>query len=182
MRRMRAAPAVIDMLQDTIAAISTPIGEAGLGVVRLSGAGSLKIADTCFKPTGESSAKPSEARTHTVHYGKMHRAGKMIDEVLVTVLRAPRTFTREDMVEISCHGGVLPTKLVLDALLAAGARMAEPGEFTKRAFLNGRIDLAQAEAVADLIHSRTELALSAANEQLEGAITRGPDDGSHCES
>src|SRR5687767_6103380 len=176
MRRMRAAPAVIDMLQDTIAAISTPIGEAGLGVVRLSGAPSLKIADTCFKPIGESSAKPSEGRTRPVHYGKRHRAGKMIDEVLLTVLRAPRTFTREDMVEISCHGGVLPTKLVLDAMLAAGARMAEPGEFTKRAFLNGRIDLAQAEAVADLIHSRTELALTAANEQLAGKLSRRIED------
>ncbi len=94
----------------------------------------------------------------------------MIDEVLLAVLRAPRTFTREDTVEISCHGGLLPAKLVLDALLAHGARLAEPGEFTKRAFLNGRIDLAQAEAVADLIHSRTELALAAANEQLAGKL------------
>ena len=164
------------MLQDTIAAISTPIGEAGLGVVRLSGANSLKIADTCFKPVGENSRRASEAATHTVHYGKMHHSGKVIDEVLVTVLRAPRTFTREDMVEISCHGGVLPTKLVLDALLEAGARLAEPGEFTKRAFLNGRIDLTQAEAVADLIHSRTELALTAANEQLAGKLSRRIED------
>ena len=92
----------------------------------------------------------------------------MIDEVLLAVLRAPRTFTREDTVEIFCHGGILPAKLVLDAILENGARLAEPGEFTRRAFLNGRIDLAQAEAVADLIHSRTELALAAANEQLAG--------------
>ena len=96
----------------------------------------------------------------------------MVDEVLLTVLRAPRTFTREHMAEVSCHGGLLPAKLVLDALLHAGARLAEPGEFTKRAFLNGRIDLAQAEAVADLIHSRTELALDAANEQLAGKLSR----------
>lgn len=160
------------MLQDTIAAISTPIGESGLAVVRLSGPEALKVADACFRPIGPSSRKASEAPTHTVQYGKMHRAGKTIDEVLLTVLRAPRTFTREDMVEVSCHGGVLPAKLILDALLQSGARLAEAGEFTKRAFLNGRIDLTQAEAVADLIHSRTELALDAANEQLAGKLAR----------
>ncbi|MGZ8901406.1 MAG: tRNA uridine-5-carboxymethylaminomethyl(34) synthesis GTPase MnmE [Limisphaerales bacterium] len=164
------------MLQDTIAAVSTPIGESGLAVVRLSGAEALRISDRCFKPIGASSVRPTEAATHTVHYGKMHRAGKVIDEVLLTVLRAPRTFTREDMVEISCHGGVLPAKLVLDALLEGGARLAEAGEFTKRAFLNGRIDLTQAEAVADLIHSRTELALDAANEQLAGKLSRRIED------
>jgi tRNA modification GTPase len=98
--------------------------------------------------------------------------GKTVDEVLLAVLRAPRTFTREDTVEISCHGGILPAKLVLDTLLENGARLAEPGEFTRRAFLNGRIDLAQAEAVADLIHSRTELALAAANEQLAGKLSQ----------
>ena len=97
---------------------------------------------------------------------------EIIDEVLLAVLRAPRTFTREDTVEISCHGGILPAKLVLDTLLENGARLAEPGEFTRRAFLNGRIDLAQAEAVADLIHSRTELALAAANEQLAGKLSQ----------
>jgi tRNA modification GTPase len=160
------------MLSETIAAISTPIGEGGLAVVRISGERALEIAGRCFEPVGKSSRTPAAAATHTVHYGKIHRDGKVIDEVLLTVLRAPRTFTREDMVEISCHGGVLPAKLVLDALLSAGARLAEPGEFTKRAFLNGRIDLAQAEAVADLIHSRTELALGAANEQLAGKLSR----------
>jgi tRNA modification GTPase len=160
------------MFSETIAAISTPIGEGGLAVVRISGERALEIAGRCFKPVGESSKGPVAAATHTVHYGKIHRDGRVIDEVLLTVLRAPRTFTREDMVEISCHGGVLPAKLVLDALLSAGARLAEPGEFTKRAFLNGRIDLAQAEAVADLIHSRTELALAAANEQLAGKLSR----------
>lgn len=164
------------MLQDTIAAISTPIGESGLAVVRLSGAEALRISDRCFKPIGASSMRATEAATHTVHYGKMHGAGKVIDEVLLTVLRAPRTFTREDMVEISCHGGVLPAKMVLDALLEGGARLAEAGEFTKRAFLNGRIDLTQAEAVADLIHSRTELALDAANEQLAGKLSRRIED------
>ena len=160
------------MFDDAIAAIATPLGEGGLAVVRLSGAQALAIADQCFSPTGKSSLKPSAAPTHTIQFGKIIHDGKMIDEVLLSVLRAPRTFTREDTVEISCHGGLLPAKLVLDALLAAGARLAEPGEFTKRAFLNGRIDLAQAEAVADLIHSRTELALAAANEQLAGKLSQ----------
>jgi len=160
------------MLDDTIAAIATPIGEAGLAVIRLSGAQTFAIADRCFSPTGKSSLKPSAAPTHTIQFGKIIRDGDVIDEVLLAVLRAPRTFTREDTVEISCHGGILPAKLVLDALLAAGARPAGPGEFTKRAFLNGRIDLAQAEAVADLIHSRTELALAAANEQLAGKLSQ----------
>jgi tRNA modification GTPase len=160
------------MLLDTIAAISTPIGEGGLAIVRLSGPGSLQIAERSFRPIGIHSKTPTQSLTHTVHYGKIHRDGKIIDEVLLTVLRAPRTFTREDMVEISCHGGVLPAKLVLDSLLASGARLAGPGEFSKRAFLNGRIDLAQAEAIVDLIHSRTELALEAANEQLAGSLSR----------
>ena len=157
---------------DTIAAIATPLGEGGLAVVRISGAGAFAIADKCFQPAGKSSLKPSAAPTHTVQFGKIVREGKVIDEVLLAVLRAPRTFTREDTVEISCHGGLLPAKLVLDTLLQNGARLAEPGEFTKRAFLNGRIDLAQAEAVADLIHSRTELALAAANEQLAGKLSQ----------
>jgi tRNA modification GTPase len=156
----------------TIAAIATPLGEGGLAVIRISGAQAFAIADKCFQPTGKNSLKPSAAPTHTIQFGKIIRAEKVIDEVLLAVLRAPRTFTREDTVEISCHGGLLPAKLVLDTLLANGARLAEPGEFTKRAFLNGRIDLAQAEAVADLIHSRTELALAAANEQLAGKLSQ----------
>src|SRR5579871_3019706 len=160
------------MIDDTIPAIATPLGEGGLAVVRLSGKQAFAIAEHCFQPQGKSSLKPSAAPTHTVHFGKIVRGGKVIDEVLLTVLRAPRTFTREDTVEISCHGGLLPAKLVLDALLAQGARVAEPGEFTRRAFLNGRIDLAQAEAVVDLIHSRTELALAAANEQLAGKLSQ----------
>jgi len=159
-------------LDDTIVAIATPLGEGGLAVIRLSGAQAFAIADKSFQPVGKSSLKPSVAPTHTIQFGKIIRDGKVIDEVLLTVLRAPRTFTREDTVEISCHGGILPAKLVLDTLLAGGARLAEPGEFTKRAFLNGRIDLAQAEAVADVIHSRTELALAAANEQLAGKLSQ----------
>ena len=157
---------------DTIAAIATPLGEGGLAVLRVTGPKALEIADACFHPAGKSSVVPSAAPTHTVQFGKLVRGQTEIDEVLLAVLRAPRTFTREDTVEISCHGGLLPAKLGLDALLAAGARLAEPGEFTKRAFLNGRIDLAQAEAVSDLIHSRTELALAAANEQLAGKLSQ----------
>ncbi|HUZ05854.1 MAG TPA: tRNA uridine-5-carboxymethylaminomethyl(34) synthesis GTPase MnmE [Candidatus Paceibacterota bacterium] len=160
------------MFDDTIAAIATPLGEGGLAVVRLSGAQAVAIADKIFLPAGKKSLKPSAAPTHTVHFGKILRDGNTIDEVLLAVLCAPRTFTREDTIEISCHGGILPAKLVLDTILENGARLAEPGEFTKRAFLNGRIDLAQAEAVADLIQSRTELALAAANEQLAGKLSR----------
>jgi tRNA modification GTPase len=160
------------ILDDTIAAIATPLGEGGLAVVRISGPQSLAVADKIFLPVGKNPLKPSAAPTHTIHFGKIVRNGKQVDEVLLAVLRAPRTFTREDTVEISCHGGILPAKLMLDAILENGARLAEPGEFTRRAFLNGRIDLAQAEAVADLIHSRTELALAAANEQLAGKLSQ----------
>jgi tRNA modification GTPase len=160
------------MFDDTIAAIATPLGEGGLAVIRVSGSQALAVADKIFSPVGKSSFKPSAANTHTIHFGHVARDGKTIDEVLVAIMRAPRTFTREDVVEITCHGGLLPAKMVLDAVLASGARLAEPGEFTRRAFLNGRIDLAQAEAVADLIHSRTELALRAANEQLAGKLSQ----------
>ncbi len=162
----------MNSLSDTIAAISTPIGEGGLAVIRLSGALALAVADKCFRPGGRASQLPSAAPTHTIQYGHVLRDGRVIDEVLVSVLRAPRTFTREDVVEISCHGGLIASKEVLDTVLAAGARLAEPGEFTKRAFLSGRLDLAQAEAVADLIHARTDLALSAANEQLAGKLSQ----------
>lgn len=155
---------------DTIAAIATPLGEGGLAVIRLSGAQALAVADKCFRPVGPNSRKPAEATTHTIHYGKVMRAGRQVDEVLCAVMRAPRTYTREDVVEITCHGGLLAAKTVLDTVLENGARLAEPGEFTKRAFLNGRLDLTQAEAVLDVIHSRTELALAAANEQLAGKL------------
>jgi len=160
------------MFDDTIAAIATPLGEGGLAVIRLSGPGALAIADQVFWPAAKSSSKPSDAATHTIHYGHVKRQGRVVDEVLVSVMRAPRTYTREDVVEITCHGGLLAAKSILDAVLEGGARLAEPGEFTKRAFLNGRLDLAQAEAVADLIHARTELALAAANEQLAGKLSQ----------
>ena len=157
---------------DTIAAIATPLGEGGLAVIRLSGAEALAVADRSFAPLGEASAKPSAAATHTIHFGHVMRDGQTVDEALLAVMRAPRTFTREDVVEITCHGGILAARMVLDTVLANGARLAQPGEFTRRAFLTGRNDLAQAEAVADLIHSRTELALRAANEQLAGNLSR----------
>lgn len=159
------------MSSGTITAIATPLGEGGLAVIRISGPDAVGVAERIFVPAGKRTVRPGAAATHTVHYGHIVRDGRRIDEVLLTVLRAPRTFTREDTVEISCHGGVLVTRLVLEAVLAAGARAAGPGEFTLRAFLNGRIDLAQAEAVADLIHARTELALDAANEQLAGTLS-----------
>lgn len=160
------------MFDDTIAAIATPLGEGALAVIRLSGVNALAVAERSFQPAGKNSSKPTQALSHTIHYGKIIRHGRDVDEVLLSVMRAPRTFTREDVVEITCHGGLLPAKLVLDTVLENGARLAEPGEFTRRAFLNGRMDLAQAEAVADLIHSRTELALAAANEQLAGKLSQ----------
>lgn len=160
------------LVHDTIAAIATPLGEGGLAVLRISGPKALAVAEACFRPEGKSSARPSRAQSHTIHYGHITDAGRVLDEVLVSVMKAPRTFTKEDVVEIACHGGLLPAKLILDALLRNGARLALPGEFTKRAFINGRIDLTQAEAVADVIHSRTELALAAANEQLAGKLSQ----------
>jgi tRNA modification GTPase len=152
--------------------VATPIGEAGLAVIRVSGSDTLTIVERCFRPAAKTAPKPSAAPSHTIHFGHVVRDGHTIDEVLIAIMRAPRTFTREDIVEITCHGGILTAKLVLDAILQSGARLAEPGEFTRRAFLNGRIDLAQAEAVADVIQSRTELALRAANEQLAGKLSR----------
>jgi tRNA modification GTPase len=160
------------MLDDTIAAIATPLGEGALAVIRLSGKDAFAVADKVFVPRGKSSRKISDAPTHTLQYGHIVLGRKVIDEALVAVMRAPRTFTREHCVEITCHGGVLAAKMVLDSVLSSGARLAEPGEFTRRAFLNGRIDLTQAEAVADLIAARTELALSAANEQLAGKLSQ----------
>ena len=157
--------------RDTIAALATPLGEGGLAVLRISGPGALAVGDDVFAPSGPRSLMPSSAASHTVHYGHIVREGRRVDEVLLTVLRAPRTYTREDTVEISCHGGLVVARLVLETVLAAGARLAEPGEFTQRAFLNGRLDLAQAEAVADLIHARTALAAASAQEQLAGRLS-----------
>ncbi|MEY4385279.1 MAG: tRNA modification GTPase MnmE [Verrucomicrobiota bacterium] len=160
------------MTDDTIAAIATPLGEGGIAVVRVSGKDAFDIANRCFRSTAKRNPPPSALKSHTLHHGHIHRDGAVVDEVLLAVMRAPRTYTCEDTIEISCHGGLLPAKAVLDTVLAAGSRLALPGEFTQRAFLNGRLDLAQAEAVADLIHARTELALRAAGEQLAGKLSK----------
>ena len=158
------------MWNDTIAAIATPLGEGGIAVIRISGPQALTIADACFQ--GTKILRPSQVKTHTVHYGHIYHAGISIDEVLLIVMHAPRTYTKEDMVEINCHGGILVAKMVLDTVLAQGARLAQPGEFTKRAFLNGRIDLTQAEAVADIIRAQTDRALTLAHEQLAGKLSQ----------
>ncbi len=159
-------------LDDTIAAIATPLGEGALAIIRVSGRDALAVADRCFRPVGKRAPRPSAAPSHTLHLGHIVREDRVVDEVLLAVMRAPRTYTREDVMEISCHGGLLPARAVLETVLAAGARLAEPGEFTRRAFLNGRLDLAQAEAVADIIRARTDLALAAAEDQLAGHLSR----------
>ena len=152
---------------DTISAISTPIGEGGISIVRTSGEDAIKIVNEIFK-----GADLSKVPTHTVHYGHIvdPATGKTIDEVMATVFRAPKTFTREDIVEISCHGGIVVTNHILQLILAQGARMADPGEFTKRAFVNGRIDLTQAESVMDIIRAKTDKARQVAVGQLEGGL------------
>lgn len=158
-------------LEDTIVAISTPTGEGGIGIVRLSGKDAIPIADKVFFPS--KGRKLRDAKSHTVVYGFVIDSAKneMIDEVIATVMKAPKTYTREDVVEINCHGGMLPLRTTLQLLLREGARLAEPGEFTKRAFLNGRIDLSQAEAVIDVIRAKTEQAKRLALRQLEGRLS-----------
>ncbi|MBQ6875577.1 MAG: tRNA uridine-5-carboxymethylaminomethyl(34) synthesis GTPase MnmE [Lachnospiraceae bacterium] len=157
------------MKTDTIAAISTPLNSSGIGIVRMSGDEAVIIADKVFRKKGNK--KLSDAVSHTIHYGHIWDETGMIDEVLVMLMRGPKTFTAEDTVEINCHGGVYVMKRVLRALLKNGAVMATPGEFTKRAFLNGRIDLSQAEAVMDLIQSQNNYAMEASLSQLGGEIS-----------
>ncbi len=160
------------LLNDTIAAISTPIGEGGIGIIRLSGKDSIKIVEKVFM--SPSLRRLSDLKSHTITYGFIvdTATGNKIDEALFTIMKAPKTYTREDIVEINCHGGILPTTNTLSLLLKNGARLAEPGEFTKRAFLNGRIDLSQAEAVIDIIRSKTAKAEKIAMLQLEGRVSR----------
>lgn len=153
---------------DTIVAISTPPGEGGIGIVRLSGCDAVAIVQEIFR--SKSGQLLSELPSHRICYGHIVQDGEIVDEVLVTVMRAPRTYTREDVVEINCHGGIVPLKGVLEIALAKGARLGEPGEFTKRAFLNGRIDLSQAEAVLDIINSKARMSCRVALSQLEGGI------------
>lgn len=155
--------------KEAIAAIATPSGEGGIAVIRVSGQGAITLVESCFRPKSPSTRlrdKPS----HTVHYGTIYRHSKDIDDVLVTLFKTGKSYTGEETAEISCHGGVINTQLVLETLLSAGARSAEPGEFTMRAFLNGQLDLSQAEAVADLIHARSKKAAESSRQQLDGAL------------
>lgn len=159
------------LTEDTIAAISTSLGHSGIGIVRLSGKDSIRITDKIFVSPKKKSLK--QTPSHRIIYGHIINSNKeIIDEVLVSVMKAPRTYTREDIVEINCHGGPVPLRRILKLILKAGARLAEPGEFTRRAFLNGRIDLAQAEAVLDVINSLTEQSQKAAIEQLRGGLSK----------
>ncbi len=156
-------------MEKTIAAISTALGTGGIAVIRISGSDAVKIADKVFSGKDKLLDVPS----HTVHYGFIKNAdGERVDEVLATVMRAPKTFTREDVVEISTHGGITASNNVLDCIIKAGAYMAAPGEFTKRAFLNGRIDLSQAEAVIDIINAKNELSKRNALSQLQGTLSK----------
>lgn len=158
------------MRSDTITAIATALSDSGIGIIRISGPQALQVADSIFQTKkGEHPLKNFES--HTIHYGFIADREEIIDEVMVSVMKAPRSYTKEDTVEINCHGGVLLMKRVLETVLKNGARLAEPGEFTKRAFLNGRIDLAKAEAVMDLIHSKNDFALKSSVKQLRGSVS-----------
>ena len=157
-------------LEDTIVAISTAMGQGGIGIIRMSGKEAVNIADKIFISANKKSLKDSE--THQVHYGWVLENNEIVDEVLVTMMRAPRSYTCEDVVEINCHGGVASLRTILALACDKGARLAEPGEFTKRAFLNGRIDLAQAEAVLDIIQSKTEAFLQVSSHQLKGELSK----------
>lgn len=157
--------------EDTISAVATAIGEGGIGIVRLSGPQALTVADALFR--GVRGRRASDVASHTVAYGRIvdPATEAVVDEVLLLVMRAPRSYTREDVVEIHCHGGPAPLRKILDLTLAHGARLAEPGEFTKRAFLNGRLDLAQAEAVIDIIRAKTDASLRMAVSHLAGGLS-----------
>ena len=148
-------------MEDTIVAISTALGVGAISIIRLSGKDAIEIVNNCFK--GKDLTK---VNSHTINYGFIKNNNEIVDEVLVSVMRAPKTFTTEDIVEINCHGGIIPTKQILETMLQHGARLAEPGEFTKRAFLNGRIDLVESEAVMDLIESKSAEAKKMALSQL----------------
>ncbi|RFU62507.1 tRNA uridine-5-carboxymethylaminomethyl(34) synthesis GTPase MnmE [Peribacillus glennii] len=160
------------MEYDTITAISTPMGEGAIAIVRISGDEALAISDKIYRgPKGKSL---SEVESHTIHYGHLvdPRTGETVEEVMVSIMKGPKTFTREDVVEINCHGGLVSVNRVLQLVLSQGARLAEPGEFTKRAFLNGRIDLSQAEAVMDLIRAKTDRAMNVALSQMDGRLSK----------
>ena len=157
------------MKTDTIAAIATAMSNSGIGIVRISGDEALEVADRIFRPK-KGSRKVSDMETHTIHYGYVVDGEEVVDEVMLLIMKAPRSYTCEDTIEIDCHGGVLVMKKILETVLKYGARPAEPGEFTKRAFLNGRIDLSQAETEIDVINAQNELALKSSVSQLQGAV------------
>ena len=157
-------------ITDTIAAISSAAGNSGIGIIRVSGDEAIEVVDKIFRPANKNK-KLANVESHTVHYGHIIDGDKTLDQVLVIVMKNPHSYTGEDTVEIDCHGGMLILKKVLDLVLKNGARTAEPGEFTKRAILNGRIDLSQAEAVMDLINSKNDFALNSSIEQLKGGVS-----------
>ena len=160
------------MKMNTIAAIATAMSSSGIGIVRISGEESFQIIDRIFKGKGKRVKRLSDEKSHTIHYGFIYDGEELIDEVLVLLMRGPGSYTGEDTVEIDCHGGVLVTKKILETVLKYGARPAEPGEFTKRAFLSGRIDLTQAEAVIDVINAKNQYALKSSVSQLDGAVSK----------
>lgn len=157
------------MKTDTIAAIATAMSSSGIGIVRISGEDAVLVADRIFEMKNHK--KLSEMPTHSIHYGHIHDEDEVIDEVMVLLMRGPKSYTREDTVEIDCHGGVYVMKRILETVIRHGARPAEPGEFTKRAFLNGRIDLSQAESVIDVIYSKNDFALKSSLSQLSGSVS-----------
>ena len=158
-------------METTIAAISTAMSASGIGIVRISGEDAMNVIAKIYRSkNGRKNIK--EVKTHTIHYGYIYDGDETVDEVLVMVMRGPKTYTGEDTVEIDCHGGVYAMKRVLETVLKNGAQVAEPGEFTKRAFLNGRLDLSQAEAVMDVIQAKSEVALKSSVEQLKGSVLR----------
>lgn len=156
---------------DTIAAIATAMNSSGIGIIRISGNEAIAIADRIFR-SKKKDKKLGQVPTHTIHYGVIQDGDEVLDEVLVLVMKGPHSYTAEDTVEIDCHGGVLIMKKILETVIKYGARLAEPGEFTKRAFLNGRIDLAQAEAVIDVINSSNEYAMKSSVSQLKGSVSK----------
>lgn len=164
------------MIDDTIAAISTPLGEGGIGIIRVSGNDAFNIARRIFKPAKD--VDWTEGGGHRLVYGHVYDPGgnKVVDEILLGVMRAPHTFTRENVVEFNCHGGIVPLRKTLELILEHGARLAEPGEFTKRAFLNGRLDLAQAESIIDIIRAKTGAGLDVALNQLRGQLSARVED------
>lgn len=158
------------MRSETIAAIATAMTNSGIGIVRISGDDALPVADKIFRPF-KGNKKVSEMDSHTLHYGHIYDGDMVIDEVMLLIMKAPNSYTREDTIEIDCHGGILVMQRILETVLKYGARPAEPGEFTKRAFLNGRIDLTQAESVIDVINAKNDMALKSSVSQLQGSVS-----------